>query len=39
MKKIMFSDKYGLTDAVLSRIKTMTRRIVFFAKGRGRNGT
>lgn len=33
MKKIMFSDKYGLTDAVLSRIKTMTRRIVFLPKG------
>lgn len=33
MKKIMFSDKYGLTDAVLSRIKTMTRYIVFLPKG------
>lgn len=28
MKKIMFSDRYGMTKAVLSRIKTMTRRIV-----------
>lgn len=28
MKKIMFSDKYGLTDAVLSGRKTMTRRII-----------
>lgn len=28
MKKIMFNDKYGLTDAVLKGYKTMTRRIV-----------
>ncbi len=28
MQKIMFNDKYGLTDAVLQRKKTMTRRIV-----------
>jgi len=28
MKKIMFSDKYGLTKAVLNGRKTMTRRIV-----------
>lgn len=28
MKKIMFSDKYGLTQAVLEMRKTMTRRIV-----------
>ena len=28
MKKIMFSDKYGLTDAVLRGRKTMTRRII-----------
>ena len=28
MKKIMFSDKYGLTQAVLSKQKTMTRRIM-----------
>lgn len=28
MKKIMFNDKYGLTEAVLSGRKTMTRRIV-----------
>lgn len=27
MKKIMFTDKYGLTKAVLDRIKTQTRRI------------
>lgn len=26
MKKIMFNDRFGLTDAVLRRIKTMTRR-------------
>lgn len=28
MKKIMFNDQYGLTDAVLEGRKTMTRRIV-----------
>lgn len=28
MKKIMFNDRYGLTEAVLSGKKTMTRRIV-----------
>ena len=28
MKKIMFNDKFGLTDAVLEGRKTMTRRIV-----------
>ena len=28
MKKIMFNDKYGLTEAVLTGRKTMTRRIV-----------
>lgn len=28
MKKIMFSDKYGLTQAVLNGTKTMTRRII-----------
>lgn len=28
MKKIMFNDKYGLTDAVLQGSKTMTRRMV-----------
>ena len=28
MKKIMFSDKYGLTEAVLSGRKTQTRRVV-----------
>ena len=29
MKKIMFNDKYGLTQAVLDGRKTMTRRIAF----------
>ena len=33
MKKIMFSDKYGLTQAVLEGRKTMTRRIVPELKG------
>lgn len=28
MKKIMFNDRFGLTDAVLNRRKTQTRRIV-----------
>lgn len=28
MKKIMFNDRYGLTDAVLQRHKTQTRRII-----------
>ncbi len=28
MKKIMFNDKYGLTKAVLDRIKLQTRRII-----------
>lgn len=28
MKKIMFNDKYGLTEAVLSGRKTMTRRVI-----------
>ena len=28
MKKILFNDKYGLTDAVLNGAKTMTRRII-----------
>ena len=28
MKKIMFNDKFGLTQAVLDGRKTMTRRIV-----------
>ena len=28
MKKIMFNDRYGLTEAVLSGHKTMTRRII-----------
>lgn len=30
MKKIMFSDRFGLTDAVLQGRKTMTRRIARF---------
>ncbi len=30
MKKIMFNDKYGLTDAVLQGRKTMTRRVAGF---------
>lgn len=29
MKKIMFNDKYGLTDAVLAKRKTQTRRIAY----------
>ena len=29
MKKIMFSDKFGLTEDVLSGRKTMTRRIAY----------
>lgn len=28
MKKIMFNDKYGLTEAVLAQRKTQTRRII-----------
>ena len=28
MKKMMFDDKYGLTKAVLSKSKTMTRRMI-----------
>lgn len=28
MKKIMFNDKFGLTQAVLDGRKTMTRRIM-----------
>ena len=28
MKKIMFNDKYGLTEAVLERRKNQTRRIL-----------
>ena len=30
MKKIMFSDKYGLTQAVLKGRKTQTRRMPFW---------
>lgn len=32
MKKIMFNDKYGLTQAVLDGRKTMTRRLVNFGE-------
>ena len=28
MQKIMFNDKYGLTEAVLMKRKTQTRRII-----------
>lgn len=33
MKKIMFNDKYGLTQAVLDGRKTQTRRIVYTQNG------
>ena len=33
MKKIMFNDQYNLTDAVLKKTKTMTRRLVNFPPG------
>lgn len=33
MKKIMFNDKYGLTQAVLKGRKTQTRRIVYTQNG------
>ena len=29
MQKISFNDRYGLTDAVLSGYKTVTRRVEF----------
>ena len=32
MKKIMFNDKYGLTQAVLEGRKTQTRRIIKVGK-------
>lgn len=32
MKKIMFNDDYGLTQAVIDEIKTMTRRLVSLPK-------
>lgn len=32
MKKIMFNDRYGLTQAVLEGRKTMTRRIINYPK-------
>lgn len=38
MKKIMFNDKYGLTQAVLDGRKTMTRRVISYpSKFRGQN--
>lgn len=38
MKKIMFNDKYGLTQAVLEGRKTMTRRVIAYpSKFRGQN--
>ena len=33
MKKIMFNDKYGLTQAVLDGRKTQTRRIAYMPNG------
>lgn len=33
MKKIMFNDKYGLTQAVLEGRKTQTRRIAYMQNG------
>ena len=35
MRKIMFNDKYGLTEAVLSGRKTMTRRVCKLSNGAG----
>ena len=35
MKKIMFNDKYGLTQSVLECRKTMTRRIIHIPNKRG----
>ena len=29
MQKIMFNDRYGLTDAVIEGRKTVTRRIIY----------
>lgn len=38
MKKIMFNDKYGLTQAVLEGRKAMTRRVISYpSKFRGQN--
>ncbi len=34
MKKIMFNDRYGLTDAVLEGRKTQTRRFLTTAPDR-----
>ena len=36
MKKIMFNDKYGLTQAVLAKRKTQTRRIISSADNSNR---
>lgn len=33
MKKIMFNDRYGLTQAVLDGRKTQTRRIAYMPNG------
>ena len=38
MKKIMFNDKYGLTQSVLEGRKTQTRRIAYTA-GKSRDIT
>lgn len=35
MKKILFNDKYCLTQAVLAGEKTMTRRVGFQSVGSG----
>ena len=37
MKKIMFNDRYGLTEAVLSGRKTQTRRIAYDFRKHARN--
>lgn len=29
MKKVMFNDRYGLTQAVIEGRKTMTKRMIF----------
>lgn len=34
MKKIMFNDKYGLTQAVLDGRKTFTRRIIDYSRNK-----
>lgn len=37
MKKIMFNDRYGLTEAVLSGRKTQTRRIAYDFRKHAKN--